>query len=72
MGLGVASDMDNFDWNRLMVKQKYDPQDFDARDLFAALAMVGLLQTGTGIQPKLAQWSYDVADLMLKERENDR
>ena len=55
-----------------MVKQKDDLQEFNSRDMFAALAMVGLLQTGTGIQPKLAQWSYDIADLMLEERKNEQ
>lgn len=69
MGLGVASNMDNFDRNRLMVKQKYDPQDFDARDAFAALALVGLLANDKEwTDEALCELAYDLADTMLKTK----
>jgi hypothetical protein len=59
--------MDNFSRGRLMVKQKYDPQDFDARDVFAALAMVGLLANDKEwFDDALCELAYDLADTMLK------
>ena len=42
--------------------------DFNARDLFAALAMVGLLAKG-GYNLALTTQAYVIADEMLKEKE---
>lgn len=52
-----------------MVKQKYDPQDFDARDVFAALALVGLLANDKEwTDDALCELAYDLADVMLKTK----
>jgi hypothetical protein len=64
-----ASNMDNPNRSRLMVKQKYDPQDFDARDVFAALALAGLLANDKEwTDDALCELAYDLADTMLKTK----
>ena len=44
--------------------------DFNARDLFAALAMLGFLTEKYTDAPstKIVEWSYDMAEAMLKEK----
>jgi hypothetical protein len=44
--------------------------EFNERDLFAALAMVGFLTEKYTDAPsaKIAEWSYDMAEAMLKEK----
>jgi hypothetical protein len=49
-------------------------QDFNERDLFAALAMCGLIHhfdfhTFKDDPARVAGWAYDAADAMLKEKE---
>lgn len=54
--------------------------EFNARDLFAGLAMVGLMSTSKKVSDKrgftvtgqdgFAELAYDMADAMLKEKEN--
>lgn len=49
-------------------------QDFNARDLFAGLAMVGLIHhfdfnKFSDDPMRLAAWAYDAADAMMKEKE---
>jgi len=52
-----------------MVRQKYDPQDFDARDVFAALALAGLLVNDKEwTDDALCEMAYDLADTMLKTK----
>ena len=43
----------------------------DLRDYFAAQALQGLIADGVGslMDEELANWSYDLADAMLKARE---
>lgn len=41
--------------------------DFNARDLFAGLAMIGLVNKV--IHEDLAATAYEIADAMLKEKE---
>jgi hypothetical protein len=48
-------------------------QDFNERDLFAALAMCGLIHhfdfhTFKDDPARVAGWAYDAADAMLKEK----
>lgn len=44
----------------------------EMRDVFAALAMQGLVTRGASDnQHQIASWAYKVADAMLKERDSD-
>jgi hypothetical protein len=44
----------------------------EMRDVFAALAMQGLVARGdAGNEYQIASWAYRVADAMLKERDSD-
>jgi len=46
--------------------------DFNARDLFAGLAMVGMKANkdyGNETDDKVALWAYDLAEAMIKEKE---
>ena len=44
--------------------------DFNARDLFAGLAMCGMMAEGDDLSHKtIAELAYEMADAMLKERE---
>ena len=43
--------------------------DFNARDLFAGLAMAGWVMNGDYSAEEIPRIAYDMADAMLKEKE---
>jgi len=53
----------------------HDEEGMDLRDYFAAAALTGLMACGDGTAVSdrtLAQWCYEKADAMMKERNRDQ